>query len=74
MAAVANQIHSTTQQVGARIARNPTDAATQPATGARERLLRAHLVAPTDFDANPQTEPFVETKLCSTPQLDIGER
>jgi hypothetical protein len=35
--------------------------------GARERLFRAHLFPRADFDANPQTEPFVETKLCFTP-------
>jgi hypothetical protein len=39
MAAVANQVHSTAQQMGTRIAWNPMDAATQPPTGARERVL-----------------------------------
>jgi hypothetical protein len=38
MAAVANQVHSTAQQIGARIGWNPTDAATQPPT-TRERVL-----------------------------------
>ena len=44
MAAVANQVHSTAQQIGARIGWNPTDAATQPPTGTRERVL--HLSDP----------------------------
>src|ERR1700674_2704978 len=35
----ANQVHSTAQQVGARIGWNPIDAATQPPTGTRERVL-----------------------------------
>jgi hypothetical protein len=39
MAAVANQVHSTAQQIGVRIGWNPTDAATQPPTGTRERVL-----------------------------------
>src|ERR1700688_1918892 len=39
MAAVANQVHSTAQQIGARIGWNPIDAATQPPTGTRERVL-----------------------------------
>jgi hypothetical protein len=39
MAAVANQIHSKAQQIGARIGWNPIDAATQPPTGTRERVL-----------------------------------
>src|SRR6266478_4693400 len=39
MAAVANQVHSTAQQICARIGWNPIDAATQPPTGTRERVL-----------------------------------
>src|ERR1700691_3373683 len=39
MAAVANQVHSTAQQIGGRIGWNPTDAATQPPTGTREHVL-----------------------------------
>src|ERR1700736_1103920 len=39
MAAVANQVDSTAQQIGARIGWNPIDAATQPPTGTRERVL-----------------------------------
>src|SRR5260370_40381307 len=39
MAAVANQVHSTAQQICARIVWNPIDAATQPPTGTRERVL-----------------------------------
>src|SRR6202047_1226315 len=39
MAAVANQVHSTAQQIGARIEGNPIDAATQPPTGTRERVV-----------------------------------
>jgi hypothetical protein len=39
MAAVANQVHSTAQQIGARIGWNPIDAATDPPTGTRERAL-----------------------------------
>jgi len=39
MAAVANQVHSTAQQLGARIGWNPIDVATQPPTGTRERGL-----------------------------------
>jgi hypothetical protein len=39
MAAVANQVHSTAQQIGVRIGGNPIDAATQPPTGTRERVL-----------------------------------
>src|SRR6202795_2129316 len=39
MAAVANQVPSTAQQIGARIGWNPIDAATQPPTGTRERVL-----------------------------------
>jgi hypothetical protein len=39
MAAVANQVHSTAQQIGARSGWNPTDAATQPPTGTREPVL-----------------------------------
>ena len=39
MAAVAYQVHSTAQQIGARIGWNPIDAATQPPTGTRERVL-----------------------------------
>src|ERR1700686_5297721 len=38
-AAVANQLHSTAQQIGARIGWNPIDAAVQPPTGTRERVL-----------------------------------
>jgi hypothetical protein len=41
MAAVANQVQSTAQQIGARIEWNPIDAATQPPTGTRERVLNA---------------------------------
>ena len=37
MATVANQVHSTAQQIGVRIGWNPIDAATQPPTGTRER-------------------------------------
>jgi hypothetical protein len=39
MAVVANQIHNAAQQIGARIGRNPIDAATQPPTSTRERVL-----------------------------------
>ena len=39
MAAVANQAHSTAQKIGARIVWNPSDAATQPPRGTRERVL-----------------------------------
>ena len=39
MAAVANQVHRTAQQIGPRIGWNPIDAATQPPTGTRERIL-----------------------------------
>src|SRR5437879_13353307 len=39
MAAVANQVHSTAPQIGARIGWNPIDAATQPPTVTRERVL-----------------------------------
>jgi hypothetical protein len=39
MATVANQVHSTTQQIGARIGWNPIDAETQPPTSTRERVL-----------------------------------
>src|SRR5580698_4181956 len=39
MASVANQIRSAAQQGGNRIGWNPTDAATQPTTGTRERVL-----------------------------------
>ena len=39
MAAVANQVHSTARQIGARIGWNPINAATQPPTGTRERVL-----------------------------------
>ncbi|MGA8617471.1 MAG: MFS transporter [Candidatus Sulfotelmatobacter sp.] len=42
MAAVANQVHSTAQQIGARIGWNPIDAATQPPTGTRERVFLIH--------------------------------
>src|SRR5437660_6837259 len=38
MAAVANQVRSTAQQIGARIGWNPIDAATQLPTGTRERV------------------------------------
>ena len=38
MAAVANQVHSTAQQIGARIGWNPIDAATQPPTGTRDEV------------------------------------
>src|ERR1700691_3003865 len=37
--AVAYQLHSPAQPIGARIGWNPTDAATQPPTGTRERVL-----------------------------------
>ena len=39
MAALANQVRGTDQQIGARIGWNLIDAATQPPTGTRERLL-----------------------------------
>ena len=39
MAAVADQDHGTAQQIDARIGWNPIDAAKQPSTGARERVL-----------------------------------
>jgi hypothetical protein len=39
MAAVANQVHSKAQQIVARIGWNPIDAATQPPTRTRERVL-----------------------------------
>jgi hypothetical protein len=38
MATVANQVHSTAQQLGARIGANPIDATRQPPTGTRERV------------------------------------
>ena len=37
--AVANQVNSTAQQIGARIGWNLIDAATQPPTGTRKRVL-----------------------------------
>ena len=39
MAALANQVHSTAQLIGARNEWNPIDAATDPPTGTRERAL-----------------------------------
>ena len=39
MAALANQVHSRAQLIGARIGWNPIDAAAQPPTGTRERVL-----------------------------------
>jgi len=38
MADVANQVHSTPQQSGARIGWNPIDAATQPPAGTRDQV------------------------------------
>src|SRR6202051_3354480 len=39
MAAVANQVHGTAQQIGARIGWDPIDPAPQAPTGMRERVL-----------------------------------
>src|ERR1700687_2765095 len=47
MAAVANQVHSTAQQIGARIGWNSIDAATLPPTGTLERVLNL---------SNPRTD------------------
>jgi hypothetical protein len=40
MAAVANQVHSTAQQIGARIGWNPIDAATQPPVSETMKVSR----------------------------------
>src|SRR3984893_2005777 len=70
MAAIANQVHSTAQQIGARIGWNPTDA-TQPPTGTRDVVAASLHRLLAGKDRRADTAPLYSTEP-STPKDDFS--